>query len=447
MATEDPKPKAGYEQSSYRWYALAILALIYACHSMDRQVAMVVLEPIRAEFDLSDQQLGLVSGLAYAVFFALAGIPMGILVDRLPRRKLLAAILVIWSSLTALCGLVQGYVALLLARMGVGAAESGSAPAALSMLMDIFATGKRATAIGIFYLSHPLGTFFSFVIGAYIAATFGWRAAFFAAGVPGLILAAVLLLTVREPRRGGAEAVATAKSDGSPSDVSLSAPTTTEVFRFFVRTPLVPYCILAGCCCSATMATIGTWGVSFFMRIHDSSLQEAGNYLGLANGIGGAIALPIIGPLSDWLARRDRRAPLWFMAAATTIAAAMGMAMLFVPTVALAAAFLFLFHVFAYGFTPPIYATMLSATPPRMRGTIMSLSQVLSNLVGVGLGPYLAGVLSDIYGGSDSIRLALASILFINLLAALFMILAARSIQKSNYEAGSAGVLDPSLLH
>src|SRR5690606_9272996 len=211
------------------WYTLIVLTLVYVSNSIDRTVMSILIEPVKAEFQLSDSQLGVLTGLAFGLTYALAGLPMGWLIDRVNRTKLLAAVVAIWSVCTSICGFAQSYPALVMARLAVGASESAAAPTAMSMIADLFPKERRSTAMGIFWTSTAFGTARSLLLGGVIAAIYGWRAAFFVAGVPGLILAVLIFLTVREPAR---------EPDlGGRADEP--APTPLQTLRFVCANPTV----------------------------------------------------------------------------------------------------------------------------------------------------------------------------------------------------------------
>jgi MFS family permease len=180
---------------------LALLMLVYVLHMLDRQIVAILLEPIRREFALSDGKLGLFSGFSYALAATVAGVPAGLLADRHARKRVLCAALTLWSGFSALCGAASGFTSLVIARMGVGAAEAGGPPAALTMIDDAFPPERRASAIGRFYAAGGLGTILSFTAGAWIAVHWGWRATFLATAVPGLLVAAIVMLFLREPAR------------------------------------------------------------------------------------------------------------------------------------------------------------------------------------------------------------------------------------------------------
>ncbi len=185
---------------AYRWYVLTILVLVYMMHHLDRVVFSLLQEPIKDEFQLSDAQLALVSGTVFAIAFGIAGLPLGYLADRTRRVTLLSSIVATWSGLTALASMAMNFTHLLLLRVVIGAAESGSTPTNISILSDYF-KDKRSTAIGIYMMGAQLGTLVGFALTGFVAANFGWRAALLAAGVPGLFLVILLMLTIREPLR------------------------------------------------------------------------------------------------------------------------------------------------------------------------------------------------------------------------------------------------------
>lgn len=184
-----PHPLATPAQPSpSRWLALGIITLIYSCHFLDRAVVSLVAEPLRKAFALTDSQLGLLTGLAFGVTFALAGLPMGWLADRVNRRKMLGWVVLLWSSATTAAGFANSFAALLLCRMGVGAAESGGAPTAMSLISDYFPPQERVTAMGIYYLGNTIGGLMCIGIAAYVVEHHGWRAAFYVAGIPGVLM-------------------------------------------------------------------------------------------------------------------------------------------------------------------------------------------------------------------------------------------------------------------
>ena len=384
----------------YSWYVVLILALTYGCHSMDRSLPGILIEPIKHEFSLSDGQLGLFSGLAYALAFSLVILPMGYISDRLNRRNLLVGLLVAWSVATALGGLTRSYVQLVLGRLGVGAAEAGAAPLALPMISDLFPPSKRSFPLGLFYMSSPIGVLAASVVGGYVAAEHGWRTAFFLGGIPGLILAVLLLFTVREPKRGGAE-VSQPEAAEPPAKLR-------ETFAYLTTSPAL-ICLASACALLGLVnITMGAWMGSFFIRAHGLGLKEVGLILGIGGGLCGMVATPTMGFLADRLSLRDPRWSLRIVWIASVLSLVFTMGMLFVPAVGFSIALFVLADLTRQGFPAPIFAVVMANTPVRMRGTMMSIVQLVTSVVGFGLGPLVTGLLSDFYGGGVGIRYALA---------------------------------------
>jgi len=405
-----------YGGASYRWYVLFVLALIYTCHAIDRGMPNILLEPIRHEFHLTDAQLGVFSGLGFALAFSITILPMGFISDRTNRRNFLAVIVLAWSVCTALGGLARNYLQLVLARVGVGAAESGAAPVALPMISDIFPAESRGLALGIFYVSAAVGGFVANIGGGYVAAEHGWRAAFFIAGIPGLFLSILLWTTVREPRRGGAEAGVLL------DDAPVTPPKLREVFLHLLKAPGLICLILACAIMGMVSITFIAWLGSFFIRIHHLDLKQVGLILGLAGGLGGVISPVLLGWLADKLAARDIRAPLLMVAVAALLSMAAGLTLLFTASVAVAVTMLIFSDLLRIGYTPPAYAVLMNNTPVPMRGAMMSIMQLTTNIFGFGMGPLLVGVLSDLYGGEGALRYAMANALVLLVLAAVFFV-------------------------
>ncbi len=405
-----------YGRTGYRWYVLALLTVIYTCHAIDRGMPNILLEPIRHEFGLKDSQLGLFSGLAYALSFSLSILPMGYLSDRANRRNFLGIIVLAWSACTALGGFAQNFVQLVLARVGVGAAESGAAPVAMPMIADIFPARTRGSALGVFYLSNAVGVLVASTVGAYVAATHGWRMAFFLAGLPGILLAVLLFTTVIEPRRGAAEVDAVAGESAGPP------PKLSETFLFLFRNPGL-ICLILGCGILGMISiTMGAWAGSFFIRIHHLNLPQVGLILGFGGGGAAAVSPLLFGWLGDRLGQRDPRLTLLAVAAAALVALACGLGMLFAPSVMLAVVLLVLADTCRMGYSPPCYAVLMDKTPVRLRGATMSIMQLTTNVFGFGVGPLLVGFLSDLYGGETALRYAMANALGLLVIAALLLI-------------------------
>lgn len=409
----------------YRWYALALLTSAQICHYIDRNVISVAVEPMRREFNLSDSQVGMLGGLAYAVAFALAALPMGYLVDRINRRNLLAAIMVCWSALTATSGFAQSHAQLLLARMGVGASEAGGHPTAVSLIADYFGPRQRSTALGVWYLSAGLGSATIFIVGGYVVQTYGWRHAFYLAGIPGLAVALLVLLTLREPPRGQTEI----QAQSSEPAASLR-----EALTYVLARPAILHLIAGIMLASAMTSAFALWTMSFFVRVHGMKISDIGVWIALGLGLVGTIVPLISATLADRVAaprsgpRPERLAFVSAGTAACVVIIATAMALTRDTPIALALmcawAGLMLAH------NGPANGLLISLFRPRMRGVVAATAQILTALTGVGVGPYLVGVLSDLYGGSDSLRWAIVTGMVVNLWAAIHFLLAGLAVRR-----------------
>jgi predicted MFS family arabinose efflux permease len=405
------------------WYALLIMLLIFSCNFLDRSVLSLVAEPVRKEFGLSDSQLGVLNGFAFGLMFAIAGIPIGLLVDRVNRRKLLSSMVFLWSSATALCGLAQNYIGLMLGRMAVGAAEAGGAPTSYSLMSDYFPPRLRSTAVGFYYLGGAVGGLMCYLVGSKVAAHHGWRAALLIAAVPGISLAIIAFATLREPTRGATETGVRGASSERPVGLM-------QAFRQIASNRALLALFGAAPLTSAAAAAIGAWLPPFFMRSHGMSIGEASLILGIAGGGCGAIGSTLGGALADRLSRNTTTRRTAFGACVMLLA----IPTLLVATLAAgdAPAITMTFVSFALMFAalPVSFGGMLTLTSPRIRGITSASMQGATNLFGYGLGPLGVGILSDAIGGANSLRYALAIVSTICCLgAALCFVLARASIR------------------
>jgi len=192
-------------KAGYRWYVVGVLTAVYASSQVDRQIMAILLEPIKIELGASDTQMGFLVGLTFAIFYATLGMPIAMLADRTNRRNIITAAISIWSAMTVLCGYAGSFFQLALARIGVGVGEAGSTPPSHSIIADLFPPESRGTAMGVFALGVNIGLLIAYLAGGWLSENYGWRMTFVIVGLPGLLIAAILFLTVKEPRRGGAE--------------------------------------------------------------------------------------------------------------------------------------------------------------------------------------------------------------------------------------------------
>jgi predicted MFS family arabinose efflux permease len=404
-----------------RNFMLALLTLIGTCSAVDRSIIATVLEPIKLEFGLSDSQLGMIAGLAFALAHAVVAVPLGVLADRTNRRNLIAAFLAVWSLMTALCGLAQNFAHLVLARMGVGAGEAGGQSAMLSTVTDLFPAEKRAMAISIYYLSTPLGGVFAGAVGGLVAASYGWRAALLVAAAPGLLLALVLLAFGRNPPRETSE-----HRPGQARSAGFG-----EVLRFVASQRSLLHLILSLAIISVVVAGQGVFAYSFFMRYHHMNLRQIGPALGLASGVLGVGSMLAAGAIADRLGKRDPRLRLWVIVGTLVVVSPVVMASYLIPG---PFAFpLYLSHILVLNvWLGPGYATIQNLTQPRMRSTVAAITYVVNGLIGFGLGPMAVGGLSDGLAaplGAQSLRAALLIVTALGFWAALHFHLATRTLR------------------
>ena len=391
---------------------LAVVTLIYVCHSIDRSVMSILVEPVKAEFALTDGEMGILTGLAYGIFYSLAAVPIGYLLDRYNRRNVLATLVSLWSGFTLVCGLAHSYWQLLIARIFVGAAEAGGAPASLSIISDVFPEQKRSTAISIFWLSTAIGTAISFGLGGYVASHYGWRATFMLAGIPGFVLVVVLLVFVREPRRGAL--------DQAQSGDKEETPELGTVLRFIVTNKPVAFTLLAMALKSMVLSGAVVWAAAYLIRVQGLPIAQVGIVVGISIALFGGIGSLLGGVAGDWAYKRGGRRAQPLVAVLTSVLTA-GVLLIFALSgqVIVALVSFALFEVASRMHTAPSYAFLISNSPARTRGVIISTLQIMTNLFGYGLGPYFVGVISDGVGGSESLRYGLASLSVIALLSAL----------------------------
>ena len=406
----------------YRYYALGLLTLVYLLSYLDRQILSILLEPIKRDLALSDTQLGFLGGLAFAVFYTLFAIPMAAWSDRKSRRTLIAIVVAIWSVMTALSGLAVGFVTLLAARICVAVGESGAGPAAQSLVADYFAVHERGRAMSVFFLGVPLGILIGFLSGGWIAQNFGWRAAFFVVGLPGVAVAALVWLTLREPPRG--------HSEGLRADQT--APSVVETLHYLWAARSFRHIALG----AALQAFVGYgsihWIPSFLIRVHGMSVGEVGVWLALLVGVGLGVGTLLGGVLADCLSKRDMRWWLW-LPALSILACAPFMAFVLLWPDRLQVLMVYAIPVMLSAFwAGPVHAIVQAIVRVRMRAMAAAVLLFVINLVGLGLGPLVIGVLSDLLlaqFGAESLRYALLVVIPAVAWSALHYWLGARTLR------------------
>jgi MFS family permease len=361
-----------------------LLMLVYTVNYLDRNILVILSEPIKRELALRDWQIGFLTGTSFAVFYALLGLPIARLADRSHRVNIASVALVVWGGMTALCGVVSSYLQLVLARIGVGVGEAGGSPPAVSIIADYFPAERRATALGIYNLGVPLGMLLGFVVGGVINDVYGWRTAFVVAGLPGVVLALLVKLTIREPQR--ATTTVTAAPGASVFD---------DV-RLLLRNRLYRGTIIAAAIFNVAAYGVSLWSPANMMRVFELDTRTAGLVMGIASGVGGAVGSLLGGLMSDRLQRADARWLYWVPATAAAGFFPLALAGVLMPNVALYGALLLITYIFSFATHAPFWAVVQSSVPAHKRAIAAAFYLFAINLIGLGLGPQLAGILSDL---------------------------------------------------
>lgn len=383
----------------------------------------ILIEPIKAEFGATDTQMGVLSGLAFALFYATLGLPVARLADRWSRTKVLSISMTTWSAVTALCATATGFWHLALLRVGVGIGEAGGTPPSQSLLADYFAPERRAFAQGILATAPNIGILVGLFGGALIAEAFGWRTVFLVFGIPGVVLALLIYLTVREPDK-----VARPEQD---LNLWVALKGILALPSFKMITLGVGFTGISG-------YGLGVWSPSFLVRVHDMSLVDAGLYLGLIGVFGGGLGTISSGLMVDALAKRDKRWQMWVPMIGIFLSLPTQLAFLLWPVehrlivggadLPFALIFMGLSAIFASFWIAPSYAAVQNLVPQYWRTQASAMMLLAINLLGMGLGPLLVGVFSDMFiaTGNESVRYGLAVVVSLSLVGAIAYALGAK---------------------
>lgn len=384
--TSPEEPPAGFEVSrAYSSYVLALLFGVALLNMLDRQILGMLVMPIKAEFGVSDTAIGFLTGPSFALFYALAGIPIARWADRGVRRSIIALGLLVWSGLTLASGAVSSFGQLVVARLGVGVGEAAGTPPSHALISDYFPPDRRAFALALFTVGASTGVAMAHLVGGWVGELWGWRMVFVVAGVPGLVLAALLRFSVREPPRGrfeGGESPAT--GEGWLAAVGV-----------LLRMPSYRHLAIAASLHSFAFSGSMIWYPPFLTRVHGLSPGEIGTALALYSSLPTGIGIFVGGALTDRLMRRDVR---WLQgyAGVTMLAfAPFALGFLFLPGRTLAFGCLVVSAFLMGTSTPGIHVTTQALAPARMRSLASAINLLLLSLVGAGLGPFFVGVMND----------------------------------------------------
>lgn len=422
-----------------RRYALGLLLVIYVLNFLDRQVVNILAEPIKLELGLADWQLGALTGLAFALFYTVLGIPIARLAEKADRVKIISVAVGFWSICTMACGMAGNFLTLMLARIGVGVGEAGCTPPAHSLISDYTPAEKRASAIAFYSMGIPLGSLAGMALGGIIADSFGWRAAFFVAGAPGILLAIIAWFSLPEPRRA-----VKVKPDANH-------PSVMDAARELARKPAFMWMSLAAAInAMVAYGHIAFYG-SFYLRNHGAGLQGladafnsvfgtglgaigfTGLALGLLIGVFGAIGTFAGGQLADRYVARDARAYAVLPAIAGALSLPAFLLAMLSGSTLLSLAALAVVTLLGSVWYGPVFACAQSLVKPRTRATASAVILFVINLIGLGLGPLAAGLISDMFatqhGAAEGLRYSLVAMGVVGMLALPAFYLASRTLR------------------
>ncbi len=437
MTTETHAPDTpGHERSRYRFLVLFMLLLVYCLSYVDRQIIGILAVPIKADLQLTDTQLGLMGGFAFAIFYTSMGIPIARLADRHNRVRIITVALTLWSGFTAVCGLANGFWSLFLARLGVGVGEAGGVAPSFSIVSDYFPTEQRGRALAILTLALPIGSAIGLFIGGVLAAEYGWRTAFVVMGLIGIAVAPLFLLTVREPVRG--------RLDPAPLATAKLRPSFGDVLAHVRRKPSFWWLSIASAMASMLSYGLAFWLPAFIHRSRGLDLVQTSQFLAVITLVGGVIGIVAGGWLSDHLGRKNRA---WY-ARIPSIAFLIGMPFLLIgvslTSLPMILAILLVPQAMGVLWTGPSVSAIQHLAPASMRATASSIYLFITNLVGLGVGTLAFGALSDALTaqyGDDALRYSiLICAVVLYPLAILFYWMASRSLS-ADWEGGSQAPL------
>lgn len=416
-----------------RWYVLIVMCAVYAINIAARYVVTTVFEPIRLELKLTDAGAAFLTGIPLALFYVVCGIPIAWLADRSNRRNIVALSLILWSGFTVLCGLAATYWQFLVNRIGAGVGEAGATPPSLSIISDCFPAERRPMALSIFALGAPVGAWLAADVAGAFAQAYGWRGAFFALGVPGILLGLLVFVTIREPRRGRLDA-ATAVGKASFE----------ESLSFLWRQRAAFHVIMASGVCSLWGWGLVWWTPTFLLRTYGLNVAQAGAITGHVHLAGGIVATVV----AAWLMSRpfmlDARRVLWLLGLVTGCATIPSIIAYWTHSLWLARVMFWAYIPAIYFFIGPCMALVLNLAPSQMRSTFTAWSVLVGNVFNLIVAPQAVGMLSDWFGGAQgadaaSLRGALLCLAPTGFWATWHFFLAARTVTGEMRRANAYG--------
>lgn len=423
MATDAPT----MSKPSNRNVVLGMLLVVYIFNFIDRQILAILAGPIQEDLRLSDTQMGLLGGIAFALLYSTLAVPLAWLADRTSRSWVIAVSLVLWSGFTALCGLAQNFWQIFLARLGVGIGEAGGIAPSYALISEYFPSDQRARALSIYSLGIPLGSALGVMVGGYIAATVDWRLAFFVVGIMGVVIAPLFKFLVRDPMRKTA------------ADIPVTEAPKTEVKFFDIASVLAKkssFWLLSFGAASSSMLGygIGFWLPSLLQRSFGLSLVETSQFFGGLLLLGGVVGVLGGGWLGDRLGKSNRSAYGYIPAAAFLLAIPLFVTGIMTSSVTIAFLLFLIPQALAYIWIGPVLSAVQHLVTAESRATASAFFLLINNLIGLGGGIYFLGALSDylqpIYG-EESLRYSMSYAMIFYVIAAMLMALAGRSLPKN----------------
>jgi MFS family permease len=430
-----PRQHTGPLQSASlaeRWYVAILMCLVYTLSISDRYSISTVLEPIRRELHLSDANIAFLTGVSLAIFYVTFGFPLSWLIDRRNRRNIIGVCLIAWSVLTVATGLARNYWQLLWARIGVGVGEAGGTPGANSILSDFFPPSRRAMALSMFSLGAPIGAWLGSQVAGSIAYRLGWRAMFLALGIPGVVAGLLVLLSIREPRRGCLDQC-------EARDVG---PSFLQTMRFLLRQRSAVHFIVAQALTALWGWGLMWWTPAFLMRSYSLNVAQAGGILGPIHLIGGSAAMVA----STWLLSRpwlaDERRTLRLLALNIGFATVVTAIIYSTHSLALTKALFWLFVPSIYLYLGPGFGILNNLAQPKMRAMYCATLLFLANICNLIIAPQMVGLLSDWFAphapDAESLRLAMLCLVPTGFWAAWHYWVAARGVLEDERLAARA---------
>ena len=416
--------------ASYTRYALGLLVVVYVFNFIDRSILSILLQPIKEEFQVSDTALGFLSGIAFAALYTIIGIPIARWSDRGRRSSIIALAILVWSGMTVATGFAASFLHLVLARIGVGIGEAGCSPPAHSLISDYFPPSKRATALSIYSLGIPIGGGIGYLAGGWIAQYFDWRTAFIVVGLPGILLALIVRLTLREPKRGRYD---------DPSIPKAPERNVQQVLKFMNGLNSFRHMAIAAALHAFYGYGAGAFLAAFFIRSHKMDAGEVGTWFAAIACTAGVAGTFLGGYLADRLGKRDRRWYMWVPALATLISIPFSFFLYLSPNPYMALALYIPGSIMGGMYLGPTFAMTQTLVPASMRATAAAILLFVINMIGLGLGPQGVGILSDLLEprfGIESLRYALlATVVSFAAWSVAHYLMAARSL-RSDLDSG-----------